>query len=123
MNLNWRHPSYLGRVVYAGVGLFVVGLVEVFVLPENAWGLGGMLAGILSVVGAFVLDRLRSRISQADSWGVTLWVSRRLWCPMNPDRFTDCWMRWSFGIGLTVAQTMVEPRPVAVRGGGSHGLR
>ncbi|GBE25021.1 hypothetical protein BMS3Bbin02_01303 [bacterium BMS3Bbin02] len=65
---NWRHPSYPGRLALSGLGLLILGPVEILILDKwlglpgaTAWGVGGMLAGLIAIVTAFVLDRLRGR--------------------------------------------------------------
>ena len=76
MDLNRRRPSVFGRVVYGGFGLLVFGLVLALVpfdtwffgLPHDEWfGFGWMLGGLIVMVAAFVIDRLRGRKTQADS--------------------------------------------------------
>lgn len=71
---DWRHPSYPGRLALSGLGLLMIGLVEILILDKwfglpgaALWGVGGMLAGLIVMVTAFVLDRLRGRKTQGDS--------------------------------------------------------
>ncbi|GBE25020.1 hypothetical protein BMS3Bbin02_01302 [bacterium BMS3Bbin02] len=67
MDLNWRRPSPLGGWVYAGLATFIAGLVMLLLVSDKSSGLGWMLGGLIVMVVAFVIDRLRGRKTRGDS--------------------------------------------------------
>lgn len=71
---DWRHPTYPSRLAFSGFGLLTFGLLETLILgmwiglsDVEVRGVGTMVAGLIVIAAAFVLDRLQGRTKKAAS--------------------------------------------------------